>query len=135
MATKVLDSWALMAFFQGEPSAPEVKQLLVQAEGGRHHLLMTVVNWGEVYSGLLRKTTSEQAERLMGEVATMPIEWVPAGADLVLTRQAAVFKAVNKLPYADAFAAALAKLRRAELVTGDPDFKAVEKEIRVHWLR
>ena len=36
--------------------------------------------------------------------------------------------------YADCFAAALAKLRNAELITGDPEFKEVEKEIKVSWL-
>ena len=35
----------------------------------------------------------------------------------------------------DAFAAALAKEKKAELVTGDPEFKALAKEIKIHWLR
>ena len=30
--------------------------------------------------------------------------------------------------------AALAKQQNAELVTGDPEFKAVEKEIKINWL-
>ena len=34
----------------------------------------------------------------------------------------------------DAFAAALAKDKKAELVTGDPEFKALEKEIKIVWL-
>jgi len=33
------------------------------------------------------------------------------------------------------FAAALAKLRNAELITGDRDFKAVEGEIKIGWLK
>ena len=32
-------------------------------------------------------------------------------------------------------AAALAKEKKAELVTGDPEFKALEKEIKIHWLK
>jgi hypothetical protein len=36
--------------------------------------------------------------------------------------------------YADAFATALAKQNRARLMTGDPEFKAVEAEVAVHWL-
>jgi len=35
---------------------------------------------------------------------------------------------------ADAFAAALAKETRSELVTGDPEFKALAKDIKIHWL-
>ena len=34
-----------------------------------------------------------------------------------------------------AFAAALAKEKKAELVTGDPEFRALEKEILVAWLK
>ena len=30
--------------------------------------------------------------------------------------------------------AALAKMRNAEFVTGDPEFKSVEKEIKINWL-
>lgn len=33
-----------------------------------------------------------------------------------------------------AFAAALAKQHKAELPTGDPQFKAVEKKIKTNWL-
>jgi ribonuclease VapC len=50
-------------------------------------------------------------------------------------RQAAVFKATKKLSYADCFAAALAKLRRAEFVTGDPEFKTLEGELKIAWLK
>jgi len=135
MATKVLDSWSLIAFFQGEPSAPEVKKILVHAETGRSHLLMTVVNWGEVYYNIMRRTSQAEAELIAREIAVMPIELMPVETDLELVRQAARYKASGKLAYADAFAAALAKLRNAELITGDPDFKAVEGEIKIGWLK
>lgn len=135
MATRVLDSWSLIAFFQGEPSAPEVKKILVHAETGRSHLLMTVVNWGEVYYNIMRRTSQAEAELIAREIAVMPIELVPVETDLELVRQAARYKASGKLAYADAFAAALAMLRNAELVTGDHDFKAVEGEIKIGWLK
>lgn len=65
----------------------------------------------------------------------MPIELVSIDANnLELIRQAAVFKATKKLSYADCFAAALAKLRKSELITGDPEFKAVEEDINISWL-
>jgi len=52
-----------------------------------------------------------------------------------LADTAADFKARFKLSLADAFAAALAKERKTELVTGDPGFRALEKEIKVQWLK
>jgi ribonuclease VapC len=135
MATKVLDSWALIAFFEDESAAEEVEKLLVKAEAGTHKLLLSVVNWGEIYYNTMRKVSQEAAEHKAIEIAGLPIEVVPVEADLHLARQAATYKATKKLSYADAFAAALAKIRNAELVTGDPGFKEFENEIKIGWLK
>ena len=134
MATKVLDSWALIAFLEDEPAAEEVEKLFQRAADERHKLLLSAVNWGEVYYNTMREVSQEAAEQKAHEIASLPIEVVGVGEDLALVRQAAIFKATCKMSYADCFAAALAKLRNAELVTGDPEFKAVEKEIKVAWL-
>ena len=135
MATKVLDSYALMTLFNDESGADEVERLLLKAEGGSLKLVMCVVNWGEVYYSVMRGASPDLAEEKAKEIAGMPIELVPVSADLHLVRQAAIFKATKKMSYADCFAAALAKLRNAELVTGDPEFKTVEGEIKIGWLR
>jgi predicted nucleic acid-binding protein len=135
MATKVLDSWALIAFFEDEPAAEEVEKLLVKAEAGMHRLLLSVVNWGEIYYNTMRKVSQEAAEKQAREIAGLAIELMPVEADLHLARQAAIYKATKKLAYADAFAAALAKTHNAELVTGDPEFKEVENEIKIGWLK
>jgi predicted nucleic acid-binding protein len=83
----------------------------------------------------MRKFSQEAAEQKASEIAGLPIEIVGVDArDVELARQAAIYKAVKKLSYADAFAAALAKVRSAELVTGDEEFKVVEGEIRIGWL-
>lgn len=133
MATKVLDSWALMAFFEDEPAAEAVEKILEQAAAEKHKLLISVVNWGEVYYNTAREVSAAAAEQKLREIATMPIEVV--GADLPLTKLAAHYKATKRMSYADCFGVALAKFRNAELVTGDPEFKEVEKEIKIHWLK
>jgi predicted nucleic acid-binding protein len=69
-----------------------------------------------------------------GDLSRLPIDIVGVGDDLTLARQAAIFKATHKMSYADCFAAALAKARNAELITGDPEFKELEKEIKIGWL-
>jgi ribonuclease VapC len=134
MATKVLDSWALIAFFEDEPAADAVEKLLQQAADERHKLLMSVVNWGEVYYSTMRAVSQEAAEQKAQEIAALPIDIIGVSDDLTLAQQAAIFKATHKLSYADCFAAALAKAKNAELVTGDPEFKVVEQEIKIHWL-
>jgi predicted nucleic acid-binding protein len=136
MAIKVLDSWALIAFFEDEPAAEQVENLLVKGEAGTHKLLLCVVNWGEIYYSTMRRVSQEAAEQKAREIAGLTIEIV--GVDeknLDLVRQAAIYKATKRLSYADAFAAALAKIRSAELVTGDREFKQVEDEIEINWLR
>lgn len=63
---------------------------------------------------------------------TLPIEF--HAATRALEDRAAIFKAAHRLSLADAFAATLAKEKKAELVTGDPEFKKLEKDVKVHWL-
>ncbi len=135
MAAKVLDSWALMAYFSGEPEAPQVKQILLKADTSGQRLLLCAVNWGEVYYSVMRVTNQSRAETIAREIAGMAIEIVPVEADLHLVRQAAAYKATKSLSYADAFAAALARLRKTELITGDPEFRTVEGEVKIHWLK
>ena len=55
MATKVLDSWALIAFFEDEPVADTVEELIHRAGLDRHKLLMSVINWGEIYYTTMRR--------------------------------------------------------------------------------
>ena len=47
---------------------------------------------------------------------------------------AADFKARHSISLADACAAALAKEKNADLVTGDPEFKSLERELGIRWL-
>ena len=133
MAAKVLDTWALLAFFKGEDAADTVETLIHKATDEKVRLCLCVVNWGEVYYSMWRAGGKAAADDVAADLSRMPIELVEA--DLHLAKQAAIYKATNKLSYADAFAAALAKIKGAELVTGDTEFKPLEKEIKINWLK
>lgn len=132
MATKVLDSFALMAFFEDEPGADFVRGLIQKAVAGETNLLMSVVNLGEVWYSIARTNSPEIADQYIHEIKGMAIEIVDA--DWALTRQAAAFKAHGGIAYGDCFAAALAKIKKAELVTGDKEFKPLEGVIKIVWL-
>jgi predicted nucleic acid-binding protein len=135
MAAKVLDSWALLAFYKGEPAGADVEKLIEAAAASGRPLLLSVVNWAEVYYTMERAGGRLVAEETAAEIAALPIDMVGVGDDLKLARAAAQLKAGHKISLADAFAAALAKEKKAELVTGDPEFKPLEKEIKVNWLK
>jgi predicted nucleic acid-binding protein len=134
MANRVLDSWALMAFFEDEPAAAAVEQLLEQASREKHRLFLTSVNWAEIYYSTMREVSQDAAEQHAQVIASLPIEIIAVGDDLKLARQAAVYKATYRISLADAFAAALTKDKKAELVTGDQEFKQLSNEIKILWL-
>lgn len=128
----VLDSFALLTFLRGEPGEEKVATLLERAGVRDEPAHMTEVNYAEVKYIVLRKDGKERWEEIARELPALPIEFHPASRALADT--AADFKARYKLSLADAFAAALAKEKKAQLVTGDPEFKSVEKEIKISWL-
>ncbi len=132
-APVVLDSFALVAYFRDEPGAEKVEALLAKAAATERPLHMTEVNYAETKYTLIRKDGLESWEASAAVLVGLPIEFHPI--DRRLADQAADFKARHKLSLADAFAAALAKEKKAELLTGDPEFKALEKEIKIAWLK
>jgi len=132
MPGTVLDSFALIAYFRGESAAVPVRDLLEEAVAQDTPLHMSEVNYAEVKYTLIRKdgpaTWRDSAEALTG----LPIEFHPA--DRLLADRAGDLKSRYKISLADAFAAALAVELQADLVTGDPEFRPLEKEIPIVWL-
>ena len=132
MKTYVLDASALMTFFENRPGADQVEDLLAKAADTKHPLFMSVVNWGEVYYSIWRARGEPAAAAKLQEIAQLPIQIVDV--DMDLAHAAASLKAAHNLPYADCFAAALARSRKATLVTNDRDFQSVVRTIKILWL-
>ncbi len=132
MSATVLDSFALIAYFRGEPAGVPVKELLQKASKADKPVHMSEVNYAEAKCMIVRKDGADAWAEAAKVLIALPIEFHPV--DRELADLAADFKARLSLSLADAFAVALAKKHKAELVTGDPEFKAVEKEIKIHWL-
>lgn len=132
-APVVLDSHALLKLLRDEPGAATVAQILERAGERDQPVHMTEVNYAEVQYIIRRKDGDVAWSAIAAELKAAPIEFHPATR--ALADQAAIYKAGHKLSLADAFAAALAKEKKAELVTGDREFKALEKEIKIHWLK
>ena len=132
-AAPVLDSYALLALLRDEPGGESVSRILERAGQRDQPVHMTEVSYAEVQYIIRRKDGDAAWAAIANELKTAPIEFHPATrrlADL-----AAEFKARHKISLADAFAAALAKDKKVELLTGDPEFKSLEKEIKINWLK
>jgi len=130
--TYVLDSFAILALLNSEQGSDVVADVLRKTETNEVKTLMSWVNVGEVAYIVERRSGAGQVYQVLGNLETTKIDFVDA--DRTLTLAAAHLKAQYPLSYADAFAAALAMLEKAILLTGDPEFRALEKELTIQWL-
>jgi ribonuclease VapC len=130
--TFVLDSYALLAYFEGAPGAEKVQQLLEQAKDGKAALLMSVVNWGEVYYSLFRSKGSAQAEHSLLIVDQLPIKLIEVGRPFM--HNVARLKASHAIALGDCFAAALAVEHGCSVMTGDKEFHKFGDMLTVEWL-
>ena len=128
----VLDSWSIMAYLEDEPAAEKVEEIIAEAHEEGIPLLLTVVNAAEVWYISARESSEEAADQTLKELRQLGIEFVDADWELSLA--AARFKVKGKISLADCYAAALAKTKKADLVTGDPEFKQIESSVKVLWL-
>ncbi len=128
----VLDSWAVLAYLEDESAGQKVADLIADAHEHGIPLLMSVVNAGEVWYILAREVSETEADKGVDGLRKLGIEFVDV--DWKTSRQAGGYKSKNRMSYADCFAAALAKEQKAELVTGDKEFRQIESDIRIRWL-
>jgi ribonuclease VapC len=132
MRTTILDSSAILALLFDEPGAEKLEVLLHQAADADTPLLITAANWAEVLCHMKRKRGDEGVITAKNFHRTMPVEVVQIDAALAETAADILFQYGFGL--ARALAAALSKSRKAELVTGDPAMKPLEKTIKISWL-
>jgi len=129
-----LDSYALLAYLEGEAGRPRVKELMSGAESGRYSLYLSLINLGEVLYIIERERGLVAAQRVLAAVDQLPLRVVPVSRAEVLA--AAHIKACYPISYADAFAVVTAQDYHCVLLTGDPEFRVVATEglITVEWL-
>ena len=133
MKAAVLDSYAVIAYMQRQPGYEQVTRIFEECAVKDREAFLCVINWGEViYHGL--RTGGELKARLAEDtMRALPIILVEANKEL--TYAAARFKAKGGISYADCFAAALALKKKCELVTGDKEFKVLEGDVKMLWLK
>ena len=127
----VLDSYALLAFFNDEKGSDTVKDLLVKASNYKTNLYLSNINFGEIIYIIEREFGVNSSQLTISRINKLPLEII--FADMDMTLEAAHFKANYPISFADAFAAALAKEKDAILVTGDKEFERLTMSIEILW--
>ncbi len=128
----ILDSYALLAYFQAEPAGAKVRNILKEAVAGAAKAFLSVISLGEIYYIVARKRGEAEAGVITEAISRLPVGLVDVTKERVLA--AARVKAQHPVSYADAFVVATAIEFTATIVTGDPEFKETESRAAVLWL-
>ena len=131
----VLDSYALIGYLENEPFSDQIQHVFTQAKNRAARLYVHAIQIGEVYYITLREQGHSLADLAYSRIKALPIKTIDRiDEELLLT--AAGLKAKYPISYADSFAAALAMIKNCPLLTGDPEFKSLERQgiINIKWL-
>jgi predicted nucleic acid-binding protein len=114
-------------------------QLILSLAGGsrrgvlaENSVWMSIINLGEVVYIIEREQGLLATRKALAAIEQLPIALIDVNPSLTLA--AAHIKAQFPLAYADTFAVALGQQENARVVTGDPEFKAVESLVAIEWL-
>ena len=132
MKSYVLDSYAVLAFLKKERNWEKVQNILFMAIEEKAILYISAVNYGEIFYTSLRTEGAVKTDSIMAAVDTLPINIISADRQMAMV--AGEYKSRGGISYADCFAAALAKLNTAVVITGDKEFKEVEDDVNIFWI-
>lgn len=129
----VLNSTALFTLLEGQKGWEEIVDLFLEALANERRLLLSVASWGEMLN-MAERTYEDyaRAERVLRSIEWMPIRVV--GGNREIERRAARVFRNARLSYAASHAAARAMHEGAELVTGDPEFRRIEDDVKIRWI-
>ncbi|MBI5102611.1 MAG: type II toxin-antitoxin system VapC family toxin [Nitrospirae bacterium] len=128
----LLDSYAVIAYLKKEKNFQVVVERLKEAESGKRLLYMNQINAGEVYYQVRKKNLTRDFNKFWETFLLLPVEFI--ANDFELVTEAAKIKSRHSLSFADCFAAATAVREKAAIITGDPEFKQLEKEVEIEWI-
>ena len=116
-----------------EAGFEKVRNVLANAQKSSVPVLINELNIGEIYYILYRKRGHEQAEYFLDTVlAGLPVSMISNDSNAVIS--ASKIKARHALSFADCFAVVTAQRENAVILTGDPEFKNIEKFVELDWL-
>ena len=130
--TYVLDANAVLDLIEAGPGFERVEQVLQSALRNQVSILISVLNWGEVFYLLWQRRGEDKARQTIAKLSRLPVQIVTV--DFPQAMKAGELKAVHKIPYVDCVTAALAVLNQAVLVTSDRDFEKLGRQFPILWI-
>jgi len=111
---RCLDSWAVLAWLDGEEPAAEVVEQTIE----RERPAMSWINLLEIHYRTAREHGRREADQVLAELRPKISESLPG---IAMMKSVSALKAEHPIALADCFAVALAAEEEAELLTGDPE--------------
>lgn len=131
-APLLFDSHALLKLFQKEAGHEKVARMITQAMRSGTPIYLNAVNLGEIVYTTKRAFGDQKKIEVLAHVERLGFRILPVPNDLVF--RAAEYKASFSMSFADCFALASAVEHGAVMVTGDPEFRAVEHLVTIAWV-
>ena len=128
----VFDSHALLKFFQKEKGYEKVLHLLEELKKAGATKYINAINLGEIIYTTKREFGDQKKLEVLANMERLNFKVLPVPNQLIF--QAAEYKAQFNISYADCFALASSVEHKAPIVTGDPDFRKVERVAEIFWI-
>lgn len=128
----IFDSHALLKFFQREKGYEKIVRLLEDIKKQGVPKYINAINVGEMIYVIKRAFGDQKKIEVLANIERLGFITLPAPDTLIF--QAAEYKAIYSISYADCFVLASAIEHQATIVTGDPDFTKVSSLVNILWV-
>ena len=132
MKKYVLDSYSLLTYAENTTGADEIGSYFKKALEEKVELFVSVINWGEIYYLTLRDGGKDNAELLKKTFERYPLTIVDVDSEQSIL--AAKIKAAHNIPFTEAFAVALAKDKKTELITSNKNYKKSLDDFKIKFV-
>ncbi|HOE19254.1 MAG TPA: type II toxin-antitoxin system VapC family toxin [Syntrophorhabdaceae bacterium] len=128
----IFDSHALLRLFQREKGFEKIAKLLEELRKKDIARLINAINVGEIIYITKREFGDQKKIEVLANIERMGFVILSAPNTLIF--QAAEYKAIHNISYADSFVLASAVEHQATIVTGDPEFRKVGDLVEIYWI-
>ena len=128
----ILDAGSMLAYLNNENGAETIGKILERGGRKEAKVFITAMDLAEIFHIVLKKEGRDKALKTILLIKNLPVECI--GLDESLLMLAGEIRVQFPLSLGDALVAAVAKTRKAKVITGDRDFRGMEKEIECVWI-